>query len=162
MVGGGSKRFKRACQLLHDISPLSQMINTMYELIDKPAFDASCRLHKAIQEKHPFASALHAIHELKLLGIAFIFNRQTRRHHDKDEWPWGWTPLICLGECTGGTVGLDLPHAHLKFKPGTVIWIRGGLSPHHIRTFTGQRISLAFFSHRGVWKEFNMHSGPPY
>jgi hypothetical protein len=132
------------------------MINTLFLLINPHAYQLSCKLLNKIQCKHAFAQAIHVIHPLKMLGTTFIFNCQIEAHFDKDEWPQGWTPLVCLGCAEGRILELDLPHARMKFKPSTVVWIRGGILCHCILNFTGQRISLAYFLHKGVWEEFDM------
>lgn len=68
-----------------------------------------------------------------------------------------WTPLVGLGFSTGVKLRLAGVKEIVPFDSGTIIFIRGGEIAHAIEAWSGgQRISIAIFTHRTIWEQFNV------
>lgn len=108
-------------------------------------------------EKYDWAKDLLRDDPYLMHGRSYNFNRKTNSHTDKNG-PFGeWTPMIASGRCRGVKIRLAGVKQIISFEPGTIVFIRGGEIPHAIEGWSGgQRISVACFTHRNIWQEFDM------
>lgn len=132
-------------------------VNSVLECIAPLVFKQCKLLKEKIMAKYKWAEDLYRQHDVLMQGQSFAFNRQTQSHTDS-RGPCGeWTPLIGLGFSRGAKLRLAGIQEILPFEPGSIIFIRGGEIPHGIEAWQGgQRLSIACFTHRNIWDEFNL------
>lgn len=156
-VGNGSGRFVASRRIIRSMNPVGICVNTILKIIAPQLHAQSLLLREAMMNKYDWAQDLLRDDIILMQGRSIAFNRQTQSHTDSLG-PYGeWTPLIGLGFSRGATIRLAGIKEILPFEPGTIIFIRGGETPHAIEAWQGgQRISIACFTHRVVWDEFKM------
>lgn len=139
-------------ELVDNLAGLSIRINIILQRADPKGYAQHVRLREALKSKS-FMKVLTAIDELLWLGRSIIFNRETPEHCDGRDMPEAWTPLVTLGNTTGGDLRLSDLNTDLFYEPGAIIFIRGGALKHAVLPFQGtQRIAIAHFIHWYTWE----------
>lgn len=153
----GSEHFAATRKIIQEIDGIGIRVNAILEYIHPQLFQAHCLLRQKIMDKYPWARSLLHNDSLLMHGRSVAFNRRTPSHTDLLGPLGEWTPLIALGFSSGAKIRLAGIDEILLFDPGTIIFIRGGEIPHAIEAWNGgQRISVACFTHRNIWNEFDI------
>ncbi|KAF8220967.1 hypothetical protein L208DRAFT_1382457 [Tricholoma matsutake] len=138
-----SMQFGASVKAVSGMAVLSNGINAILEYVDKVQYDSLCCLMEAMSKDNPMVKMMLSIDPLVMEGCAIMYNHQTPEHSDtKDPLP-AWAVMITFGKFVVG--GCD------------VIVIRGRLLPHEVEEWgLGQRISIAHFTHKSLWKQCGM------
>lgn len=139
--------------LVDALAGLSIRINLILQIADPQGYEQHVQLLDALKQK-AYMRALTAIDKLLWVGRSLIFNRETPGHYDGRDMPQAWTPLVTLGNTTGGDLRLYDLQTDLFYEPGTIVFVRGGALKHGVQPFQGtQRIAIAHFIHWYTWEE---------
>jgi hypothetical protein len=91
-------------------------------------------------------------------GRILMFNIMSPRHLDARNPPAEWTPLHAAGSFTTGRdliiwqLGL-----RLRYRPGDLVFIRGGILEHSVEDWgVGQRISAVYLTHKAFWNWYKL------
>lgn len=148
--------FGKCRQLVNELKLTSHRMNTILQLIDEPAYDASKELRSRL-DKLPYHRTLTSIDNLLWEGRSIIFNRTTPNHRDRRDMEAAWTPLLTAGEYEGGDLRLEGLGTDLSYGPGSIIFIRGGIMKHEVLDWEGrQRIAVAHFTHKYFWERLGV------
>jgi hypothetical protein len=137
---------------------MNMKLRTIVEVFSPTQHKAIKALMDKVSEKYSHAKALSALDPMYIEGKAIMFNRQTPEHKDRQDPINSWALLLCLGSfATGGCLVIPKLKLRMRFLPGDVILLRGRVLEHYVEAWgTGQRISIAHFTHESLWKEFDM------
>ncbi|KAF8576319.1 hypothetical protein K439DRAFT_1367617 [Ramaria rubella] len=164
ILGSGAK-YNASCALLKDLSGLSQAIHLVFEIVDPPQHTAHEQLLKTISDQYPAIKVLVDL-DPKMVWQArsIMYNRQTPLHRDSKDPIGGWEALLALGKFTGGGF-FFIPRLNLKIRygPGDLILLRGGLLKHEVEAWeNGQRVSIAYYTHKDTWVVAGLEVPQPF
>ncbi|KAF8220968.1 hypothetical protein L208DRAFT_1061082, partial [Tricholoma matsutake] len=153
-----SMQFGASVKAVSGMAVLSNGINAILEYVDKVQYDSLCCLMEAMSKDNPMVKMMLSIDPLVMEGCAIMYNHQTPEHSDtKDPLP-AWAVMITFGKfVVGGCLFVQRLCLCIQYLPGDVIVIRGRLLPHEVEEWgLGQRISIAHFTHKSLWKQCGM------
>ena len=141
-----------------EMTSLSLLVNAVLEKVDPNQFEALRILHSRICSRYPIVQALSSIDPLIMEGRAIMFNRKTPIHTDRLDPLHAWATMITFGRFTeGGDCYIKRLRLRIRYLPGDAILIRGRILPHEVEEWgSGQRISIAHFTHTSLWEEEGM------
>ncbi|KAF8607737.1 hypothetical protein BDV93DRAFT_519756 [Ceratobasidium sp. AG-I] len=126
----------------------------------RSSFLSHLKMIQGLKEKVAAAKTM-ATHDPSVLsGRSYIYCRATPAHYDNKESPWGWSPLVVMGDCTEGSMAIPKLGIKFRYIPGAMVFVRGRLLEHGVVDWTkGTRYCVAHFNHTTEWK----HTGiePP-
>lgn len=143
---------------LWDLRVTAQRLNQVLRLLDPKAADQYEKLREAAIRAHSYLRAFNALDPSYWMGRAILFNSQTPPHRDKKIPPAEWTALHAGGKFTkGGCLYVRELKLRIRYLPGDLIFIRGWFLTHEVELWEGgQRISVAYFTHESLWKQFGL------
>jgi hypothetical protein len=141
-----------------EMKSLSLLVNTILEKIDKNQFEALASLHAKISQRYTVVAALSSIDPLMMEGRAIMFNRKTPSHTDRLDPLHAWATMITFGNFSkGGECYIKRLKLRIHYLPGDAIIIRGRILAHEVEEWgSGQRISIAHFTHTALWASEGM------
>jgi hypothetical protein len=143
---------------LAEMQSLSLLVNAILEKIDKNQFEALASLQTKISTQYPVVKALSSIDPLIMEGRAIMFNRRTPTHTDRLDPVRAWATMITFGKFSeGGECYIKRLKLRIRYLPGDAIIIRGRILAHEVEEWgSGQRISIAHFTHTALWESEDM------
>jgi hypothetical protein len=151
----GSNRNKASFQALSDLNLLSHQVNEALRFLDPHFHNLLCELRKETL-KESFTRGYGAVDCSLQNGREILFNKESEEHVDQNDPQYGWAVLVALGSFTGGDFSARELGITTRFLPGDMVLVRGRVIKHAIGPFTGQRISVPYFTHSSVWEAFDM------
>jgi hypothetical protein len=147
------KAFSASLKLIYQLRLVSIRVNAMLKYGDPQHF-ADCQLmRKKAEAQHRFLQVIGTDDPLQMEGRELMYNRQTPLHPDSSDHKHGWAVLVVVGPFTGGELYIPCLNLRMRYTDGTMIMVRGKILPHQVEAFSnGQRISIAHFTHRAMWK----------
>ncbi|KAG8939695.1 hypothetical protein FRC04_006075 [Tulasnella sp. 424] len=95
-------------------------------------------------------------------GYAFMLNKQTENHCDRNSSEYLVDALATLGDYSGGKLRLPELGVWAAYGPRSLVVLRGGIIKHGIEHFDGpHRICLAYFAHRNVLSHLKIRPFTP-
>ncbi|KAI0337577.1 hypothetical protein BDW22DRAFT_1363951 [Trametopsis cervina] len=85
-------------------------------------------------------------------GLAIICNRQTPLHRDCKTSLGMYDTLATCGKYPDGDFVIEELNVRLRYKPGTIISLAGGLLRHGAEVATGERVAFAGFMRQELWQ----------
>lgn len=137
---------------------ISGRIDHLLSFFDPPQHAYFQDVKKRLQEQNPGYRLLGQLDPSYFQGRSLIYNRETEEHTDKPDPNVAWTPVLCLGKHTHGT--LKFLNATVNYPSGALAYIRGGAIPHSVSFSGGQRIAVAHFTHNDTIKEVQKDAAP--
>ncbi|KAF9026918.1 hypothetical protein BDZ89DRAFT_952584 [Hymenopellis radicata] len=90
-------------------------------------------------------------------GRAIQFNQTTPNHADRLDPPKGWAVIVVLGHVRSGTLFFPRLNLRVRYVSGVGVALRGRLLKHKVEVWEGnQRISIAHFTHLGLWNFYGV------
>ena len=154
----GCQVFSESSRVLRELSYYAIGLNEVFRGLDPKQHAAHVALRSKAEEMYPHIQALNAVDPNLMQGKSIIANRATPLHVDKHDPPHGWAALGVVGSFTGGAQ-LNVPRLNHRtpFNSGDLIFIRGGVLAHEVEPWkSGQRFSIAHFTHMSVWKSLGV------
>lgn len=149
---GPARNFMASCQVLKDTEILSHRVNAILEFMDPEHYQEAKKVREETNKEMAGIEAIGTEDPLVYEGREFLFNRESGVHRDSQDPPLGYAILVALGDSRGARI--TFPHLGLSVRmdPGDIVAIRGRVVPHKVvGPWTGQRISVPYFTHSSLW-----------
>jgi hypothetical protein len=150
---GPARNFNASCQVLRETAILSHRVNAILEFMDPDHYEEAKKVREEVEERMAGIEAIGIEDPLVYEGRELLFNRESGVHRDSQDPPLGYAILAALGDSRGARI--RFPHLGLtvRMDPGDIVAIRGRIVPHEVvGPWTGQRISVPYFTHSSLWR----------
>jgi hypothetical protein len=152
--GETGSRLNAAVEMFYAFNPIAERIRGVVETIDPHYAKLQLELRAKLANTTPFAKLISQADLCIFEGREILFNKQSTKHVDSQDPPWGWAVLLALGTFTkGGELNVHPLNLKLRYLPGDLIMLRGRVLEHSVELWSGgQRISIPIFTHTASWE----------
>ncbi|KAH8929546.1 hypothetical protein BT69DRAFT_1292545 [Atractiella rhizophila] len=136
--------------LLQNLSPLSQIITTLFQVHTPATFCHQLQLVHLARSLYPMSNSFFPIRRSCQLFLAIIANGSMQPHCDTRNRAHGLDLMTPIGSFRGGELYLDFGKGDtyvVEYKLGDIVILKGAVVVHWIGRFEGEHYGLVWFSH---------------
>ncbi|KAI0341037.1 hypothetical protein BDW22DRAFT_1332964 [Trametopsis cervina] len=130
---------------LDDMNPLMWAMFSMACLCHGAQLAAFYRSYMALREQDEKFEDAYEKWDWPSHGLALIANRQTPFHRDRKTSLGMYDTIATCGRYADGDFAIEELGIRLRYKPGTLITIAGGMLRHAAETGEGERVAAVCF-----------------
>ncbi|KAG8717217.1 hypothetical protein FRC08_007961 [Ceratobasidium sp. 394] len=131
-LGGGVQRFTDIQNHFHFVRFFTMLLNYALFRCFPESYKAHNMMRASLKQKFPGVKAISANNPNMMSGTSYIYNRKTNLHTDHREGEKGISPLVVMGDCKTGYLGVPRVRIKVKYLPRNLVFLRGRLLDHKV------------------------------